>query len=121
MPTHPHAPFLPLPPQDQRLTPAKALQQWRAYSARVAAAQQRHNAAVLALRERKRGLIARITAINQRLAVLNTQLGLTGGWLPGGEEQVGEGFRRLVAGTQQPGLAVCDTGLLQVVAAAGVL
>jgi tRNA U34 5-carboxymethylaminomethyl modifying enzyme MnmG/GidA len=64
--------------QDQRLTPARKRSQMLLLVRDMVAAQSSFNARVLALRDEKRSLLARLSTARQRLSVINSMLGITG-------------------------------------------
>lgn len=70
--------------QDQRLTPSRKRSQMLLLVRDMTSAQSSFNARVLALRDEKRGLLARLNAARQRLSVINNLLGITGGQVAGG-------------------------------------
>ncbi|WIA29897.1 hypothetical protein OEZ86_012366 [Tetradesmus obliquus] len=64
-------------PEDQRLTPSRKRSQMLLLVRDMTSAQSSFNARVLALRDEKRGLLARLNAARQRLSVINNLLGIT--------------------------------------------
>lgn len=66
-------------PQEERWTPAKKWRQMQLLMRQMREARGSHNAQVLALRLRKRELVGRLNSMHTRLAVLDEQLGSTGG------------------------------------------
>jgi uncharacterized coiled-coil DUF342 family protein len=71
-------------PQDERWTPAKKRRQMQQLMRQMREARGSHNAQVLALRQRKRELVGRLNSMRTRMAVLDEQLGVTGGSEPEG-------------------------------------
>jgi hypothetical protein len=69
--------------QDQRLTPSRKRSQMLLLVRDMASAQSSFNARVLALRDEKCSLLARLNAARQRLSAVNKLLGITGQWAPG--------------------------------------
>ncbi|KAF6255839.1 hypothetical protein COO60DRAFT_167145 [Scenedesmus sp. NREL 46B-D3] len=66
-----------VPPEGQRLTPARKRSQMLLLERDMASAQSSFNARVLELRCEKRCLLARLNAARQRLAAINNLLGIT--------------------------------------------
>jgi tRNA U34 5-carboxymethylaminomethyl modifying enzyme MnmG/GidA len=64
--------------QDQRLTPARKRSQMLLLVRDMVAAKSSFNARVLALRDEKRSLLARLSTARLRLSVVNSMLGITG-------------------------------------------
>jgi uncharacterized coiled-coil DUF342 family protein len=65
--------------QDERWTPAKKRHQMLQLMRQLSAARSNHNEQVVALRQRKRDLVTQLNSMQARLAVVNGQLGVTGG------------------------------------------
>jgi hypothetical protein len=66
--------------QDERWTPAKKRRQMLQLVRQLSAARSSHNEQVVALRQRKRDMVAQLNSMQARLAVVNGQLGVTCGF-----------------------------------------